>query len=344
MTPEIAAILAQDGIVNGAIYATLALCLVLVFAVTRIVLIPQGEFVAFGALTYATLAEGRVPASLVLLVALAVTAFLLGVINGEGRQGQFLSLVLRTLLAPTIAVVGCLLLAPLRQGPWVDAALAVATVAPMAPLIYRVAFQPLADASTLVLLIAAVGVHLALTGLGLLAFGAEGLRGPALSSGAIGLGPLSISAQQIWVVASSIMLMVALALYFATTLGGRALRATAINRVGARLVGIETAVAGRRAFTMAGLIGAASGVLLSPLTTVYYDSGFLIGLKGFVAAIFAGMAAYPVAVAASLGVGLVESFAAFWASPFKEAIVFATIIPVLVWRSLAAGATEEDDA
>jgi len=342
MTPDIAAILVQDGVVNGAIYALLALCLVLVFAVTRIVLIPQGEFVAFGALTYAALADGHIPASLTLLAVLALAAFFKGALT-EPADG-LRHLAVSTLAVPTVAIFGCLVLTGLHPGPWVAAALAVGVVAPMAPLIYRLGFQPLARASTLVLLIAAVGVHLALTGLGLLAFGPEGLRGPPLTEGSITLGPLLIRAQQLWVVGAAIAVMAALAVYFAATLSGRALRATAVNRIGARLVGIETAAAGRRAFTMAGLIGAGSGVLLSPLTTVYYDSGFLIGLKGFVAAIFAGMAVYPAAVIAAIGVGIVESFSAFWASPFKEAIVFATIIPVLIWRSLSAGAVDEDDS
>ena len=53
--------LLQDGITNGAIYALLGLALVLVFAVTRVILIPQGEFVTYGALTYASLASGQMP-------------------------------------------------------------------------------------------------------------------------------------------------------------------------------------------------------------------------------------------------------------------------------------------
>ena len=55
MDADIALILAQDGVINGAIYALMALSLVLVFAVTRVVLIPQGELVAFSALSYAAL-------------------------------------------------------------------------------------------------------------------------------------------------------------------------------------------------------------------------------------------------------------------------------------------------
>ena len=94
--------------------------------------------------------------------------------------------------------------------------------------------------------------------------------------------------------------------------------ATAVNRLGARLVGIATSLSGRIAFSLAGLIGALSGILIAPLTTIYYDSGFLIGLKGFVAAIIGGMVSYPLAAAAAIVVGLVESFSSFYASAFKE--------------------------
>src|SRR5438128_589158 len=77
------------------------------------------------------------------------------------------------------------------------------------------------------------------------------------------------------------------------TLSGKALRATAVNRLGARLVGIGAAQSGRIAFVLAGGIGALSGILIVPVTTVYYDSGFVIGLKGFTSAIIGGLASYP---------------------------------------------------
>ena len=67
--------LLQDGITNGAVYALLGLAMVLVFAVTRVILIPQGEFVAYGALTYATLATGQAPGTAMLAVAMGLVAF-----------------------------------------------------------------------------------------------------------------------------------------------------------------------------------------------------------------------------------------------------------------------------
>ena len=75
MNTTILLFLLQDGITNGAIYALLGLALVLVFAVTRVILIPQGEFVTYGALTYATLSAGQVPGTARLAVAMGFVAF-----------------------------------------------------------------------------------------------------------------------------------------------------------------------------------------------------------------------------------------------------------------------------
>ena len=71
--------------------------------------------------------------------------------------------------------------------------------------------------------------------------------------------------------------------------------------------------------------------------------GFLIGLKGFVGAIVGGLVSYPVAALGALLVGLLESYSSFWASAFKEVIVFTLIIPVLLWRSLTTKHVEEEE-
>ena len=343
MDATIFLILMQDGVVNGAIYALLALSLVLVFTVTRVILIPQGEFVAFGALTYAAIGEGRLPTVLWLLAGLGGAAFLAGIWTQRHarRPGALAGLAVETLLVPVLAIALAWVFTPSRPGPVAAALLTLAIVAPMAPYLYRIAFQPLAEASVLVLLIASVGVHLALVGLGLVFFGPEGYRAPGFSDARLILGPLLVRGQALWILAVTLALMAGLALFFGRTLFGKALQATAINRLGARLVGIPTALAGRIAFTMAGVIGTISGVLIAPLTTVYYDSGFLVGLKGFVAAIIGGLVSYPLAALAAVLVGCVESLSSFYASAFKEVIVFTVIIPVLLWRSLRGPAEEE---
>jgi branched-chain amino acid transport system permease protein len=336
--------LVQDGITNGAIYALLGLALVLVFAVTRVILIPQGEFVTYGALTYASLASGRMPGTAKLAVAMGVAAFAFDLF--AARRSLHWRRVARAFLVNIVlpcAVLALTFFFVSRHPPaLVSVALSLVIVASIGLFLYRLAFQPLAHTSVLVLLIASVGCHLALQGLGLLFFGAEGQRGPTIADTALSAGPLRFTGQSIAVYGITVAFIVALWLFFGLTLYGKALRATAVNRLGARLVGIRTSLSGQIAFLLASVIGALSGILIVPITTLYYDTGFLIGLKGFIAAIIGGLVSYPLTAIAALMVGIVESFSSFYASNFKEVIVFMLLVPMLLLRSLAAPAVEEE--
>ncbi len=344
MDGSIASILALDGATNGAIYALLALATVLVFAVTRVIFIPQGEFVAYGALTLAMMQTGKVPGTVWFLLILAVAVALADAAHGL-RHGHSLARlgkgVLQTLAYPVAIALVAMWAAPKGLPMLAQAALTLAIVTPLGNLLYRIAYESLADAPVLVLLIVSVGVHFALVGLGLFFFGAEGFRNPSFWDERFTAGPLTLSGQTVIIFVASLALIVSLWLFFERSFQGKALRATAVNRLGARLMGISSATAGRLSFTMAAFIGALSGLLIGPTTTVFYDSGFLIGLKGFVAAVFAGLSSYPLALVGALGVGLLESFGSFWASAFKEVIVFSSILPVLLWRSLRDPHSEE---
>ncbi|MFP8777334.1 branched-chain amino acid ABC transporter permease [Hydrogenophaga sp. RWCD_12] len=342
---SIASILALDGLTNGAVYALLGLATVLVFTVTRVIFIPQGEFVAYGALTLAMMQAGKTPGTVWLLLILAVVASLMELVERWRHHGQPLRALrsaAKTLVPPVVVALVSIWAAPQQFPMWAQAALSLAIVTAFGPLVYRVAYQSLESATPLVLLIVSVGVHFAMTGLGLLFFGAEGFRNPPFWDYRLELGPVALSGQTIVIALCSLALIVMLYLYFERSLRGKALRATAVNRTGARLMGISTHASGQLTFTMAAFIGALSGLLIGPTTTVFYDSGFLIGLKGFVAAVVAGLSSYPGALLGALFVGLVESFGSFWASAFKEVIVFTLILPVLLVRSLGSSHSDED--
>ena len=342
MDLQIALMLGQDGLVNGAIYGLIALALVLVFSVTRVIFIPQGEFVAFGALSMAMMQAGKVPATLWLLVALALMTLVAEAWRHQrGTTVDWASTAVWAVAMPAAACALVLLVRP--ASIYLQALTTLVLITPLGPLLYRLVYRPLADGTVLVLLIVSVALHGVLVGLGLLFFGAEGSRTPAFSEARFELGGIPVTGQSLVVVASAAVLVVAMFLFFGRSIVGKALRATAMNRVGARLMGIPTELSGDVSFALAALIGAVSGLLIAPLTTVYYDTGFLIGLKGFVAAIVGGLASYPLALAGALIVGQLESFSSFWASAFKEVLVFTLIIPVLWWRSLQSRHVEDEE-
>src|SRR5512133_2957786 len=112
---NIAGILALDGLSNGAVYALLALATVLLFAVTRVIFIPQGEFVAFGALTLALLQAGKVPGTVWFLLILAGAVAISDVWNGVKHHHAAARIgkqVLRTLAYPVAISLVALWAAP----------------------------------------------------------------------------------------------------------------------------------------------------------------------------------------------------------------------------------------
>jgi branched-chain amino acid transport system permease protein len=345
MTPEIALLLAQDGITTGAIYVLVALGIVLIFLATRVIFVPFGDIVGYAALTLAALQLKRIPGTVWLVLTLAAIATVMEVYglvrrHQARRIPQALLYYAALPVAPaTIAYFSAGYDLPM----WAGILITLAVVLPISPLLYRIAFRPLADASVLVLLIVAVAAHFALSGMALIFFGPEGFRTQPLTRAFFSLGPMTVSGQSILVVTSAAVFGLLLFLFFERTLSGKALRATAVNRIGARLVGIELSMTAATAFLLASALAAISGILIGPITTLYYDSGFLIGLKAFVGAIIGGLVSYPATVVGAILVGLGESYASFWNSALKEVIVFGSLIPILLWQSFATRSGVEED-
>lgn len=342
---QIAAILFQDGIANGAIYTMLALGFVLVFTTTRVIFASYGDLIAFAALTLHAIQKGNLPGTvyIVLVLALLATAAECWSLVKERSFARLPQAILLWLVVPLVPVALVFLLHGTSLNILAQIGITMALVVPIAPLLYRIVFQPIETSTTLTLLIIALVLHYALAGLAMVMFGAEGVRTTPLMRGTVSLFGLQLQAQLVMVVAMAGLLSAGLALFFNTTVTGKALRATAYNRNGARLVGISTQRSSAIAFTLAGLIAAIVGILISPTVTIYYDSGLMIGLKGFVGAVLGGFVSYPLATLGSVLVGLVEAYASFLASAFKEIIVFLAIIPIILTRWLWARNDVEDE-
>ncbi|HUB44131.1 MAG TPA: branched-chain amino acid ABC transporter permease [Acetobacteraceae bacterium] len=329
--------LLQDGITTGAIYLLLAIGLLIVFSVTRVIFVPQGDLLAFGTLTVAALQSGHLPGTLWLLDGVSTLALIASLFRGRRAA-------LRGILAwglyPAMVTAIAFFLAP-REVPAISIILALAIVTPMGPLIWRFAFRPVANASVLALLILAVALHFVLIGLGLVFFGPEEAAAPPITDVSFDFGSLNVSGQTLAVLACCAVLVLGLRWFFGSTIHGKALRAAASDRLGARLVGIDASATGALAFGLASFIAALAGVLIGAVTPISYDAGFDIGLKGFVAAIMGGLVSYPMAAAGAVLVGVLESLSSFWASAYHEVIVFTLLIPILVWLSLRSGSPED---
>ena len=191
--------------------------------------------------------------------------------------------------------------------------------------------------------IVSVALTFGLSGLGLLFFGAEGFRTKPLTSEIYRFGSVIVTSQTLLMVARPPYSACCCFCFSNTLAWARHCARHAINRTGARIIGIRPASTATLAFFLASLLAAISGILISPVTTLYYDSGFLIGLKAFVGAIIGGLLSYPGTAIGALAVGILESFASFWNSSLKEVIVFGALIPVLLWRSLSLTQVDEED-
>jgi branched-chain amino acid transport system permease protein len=344
MNAMIAILLAQDGLTNGVIYALMALVILLVFLVTRVLWVSAGDFTVLGGVTFATLQKGELPKVVWLIVILALAALVVETFAAM-RAGMWRSWwrkVALTVLscAPGLALVS--VSAPFRGVLISDIAITLLLIVPMGALLYRASFAPVASSSILTLLFVAMATHYMLLGLGLFFFGAEGYRTAAFLPGRIDIGVAAVSWQSSLVLLAVLAIVAALWWLYEATMLGKALRAAAVNRLGSQLIGIRPQMTGTVAFTIGAAVSALAGILIVPLTTLYYDSGFLIVLKGFVGTVLGGLVSFPLSLAGGLLVGVLESFASFYASAFKEAIVFALMVPILLWRSaFDAHAVEE---
>jgi branched-chain amino acid transport system permease protein len=195
----------------------------------------------------------------------------------------------------------------------------------------RIAIAPARHAGTVTLIIITIGVSLFLRGLAQLVWGKGVFRLPGFSGDdPIALFGATLPPQSLWVMGGAAIAVVALATFFRRTLLGKAMLATSYNRLAAQLVGIDTRGVLFASFGLAAALGAIGGILIAPIALTSYDSGIMLGLKGFAAAILGGLGSFSGAVAGGLLLGLLEGLGAgFVSSAYKDAIAFVVILAVL---------------
>jgi branched-chain amino acid transport system permease protein len=291
--PEHYAQLAIDGMRGGSIYALIALGFVVIHSVTGIINFAQGEFVMLGAM------------------------FCVTVYHSELSVLAPLSPPLKMVLAVLLAVVGTTLIGAVME---------------------RLAIFPARRASVVTLIIITIGATIAIRASALIIWGTRPYFVPAFTTLemedlTLRFEGLIIKAQSFWIWGVVAAVLVVLALFFGRTIIGKGLRACAINRRAAQLMGVNPSRMSLLAFSLAAALGAIGGIALAPATRPTYDMGLMLGLKGFVAGIMGGLVSFTGAVVGGLVLGVAENVGAGVTSAgYKDIIVFAVLVLILLFR------------
>ena len=194
--------------------------------------------------------------------------------------------------------------------------------------------RPSRSQSHLVLIFLTIGLSIILRGLMKLVWGNNRLAVPSLSGDTpLHLLGAAILPQTLWILGLTALAIVLLMLFFRRTNLGLAMRAVAANEAAAAVVGLRVWRVKAASFALAGALGGLAGCLVTPITTLSYDVGVLLGLKGFAAAILGGFGSFPGAILGGLILGLLESLgAAYISSAYKDVIAFVVLLLVLFIR------------
>lgn len=199
--------------------------------------------------------------------------------------------------------------------------------------LHRLAIEPARGSSPVVLIMITIGASIFLQGLAQQAFDKRFHSLPPLVSGEpLRIGGATILPQSVLVLVCAGAIVVGLWLFIDRTMLGKAVIATAANRLAARLIGIDTRKLIDFSFGVSAAIGAISGILITPIALTSYDAGTVLALKGFAAAMLGGMGSAVGAVAGGLVLGMLESLSAgYISSSYKDAVAFLIILIVLVF-------------
>ena len=225
---------------------------------------------------------------------------------------------------------------------WLSLLLAMAVCTVLGVIIEGLAYRPLRQATSLAVLITAIGVSYLLQNSALLIWGANPkvytplvpTTNAAGTPNVLQLGQLSISYLSLLTMGACVVIMIALTLFTGKTKMGKAMRACSENKDAARLMGINVNATISITFAIGSALAAVAGVLLCSYSpTLMPTTGSMPGIKAFTAAVFGGIGSIPGALLGGLLIGIIEALAkAYISTSLANSIVFAVLIVVLLVR------------
>jgi len=209
--------------------------------------------------------------------------------------------------------------------------LAVALTVVVGFALEKFAVEPARDAPIVTLIIITIGASIFLRGSAQVIWDRNFHSMPAFSgSDPVLIGGASILPQSLWILGSTVLIVIALHLFFNRTMAGKAIIATSHNPLAAKLMGINTSMVLLMSFGLSALLGSTAGILIAPISLTYTGVGIMLGLKGFCAAVLGGLGKPMGAIAGGLIVGISEAMTAgYLSSAYKDAVAFIIILAVL---------------
>ena len=199
-------------------------------------------------------------------------------------------------------------------------------------LVDRLAIRPARQARPAILLIITVGVSIVLRAAAALIWSTDPYHLPPITPGGLKLGGVMVEYQNLWMLGTAAVCMAGLALFFSYSETGRAMRACAEDPLGARLCGVSPGKMSALAFSLSAFLGGLGGALLTPLLSMSFDRGTLLGLKGFSAAILGGLGHPAGGVASGILLGVLEQYSAWFSSVYKETLALTFVVAMLLLR------------
>ncbi|NCB19815.1 MAG: branched-chain amino acid ABC transporter permease [Bacteroidia bacterium] len=205
----------------------------------------------------------------------------------------------------------------------------------LALILEKVAYRRFSNSSRLVPLITTIGASTFLKALVMLLFGLQThslLKGSGYQP-SLNLAGTSITPIQVATVFTSLALMLTLAIFLKGTKVGKAIRATAENRLSAGYVGVDTDRISQITFGIGGLLAAVAGILVGFDQNIHPNMGILAGFKGFTAAVLGGIGSVPGAAVGGFCIGIAENLGAgYISSEYKDSISFVILLVILICK------------
>ena len=332
------------GIQDGSIYALIGLGFTIIYAVTNIINFAQGEFVMLGGMcSYMLVDSVDVPTLPTVVIALLCAAAI-GALIHLLRNRRINRFILGLMIVLPLASIPLVLFlygefASVEIPVGLASFLPVLMVGAVGAILYLLSIRTARRPSILALIIITIGAALVIRGIAGVLWGDKMHRTPLYwEERTIDVLDATVHTQVLWILATMVIVAILLQLFLSRTMLGKSLKACAINPVGAGLMGINPKIMALIAFALAAAVGGAIGAVMTPKVGMTYESGFLYGLYGFVAASLGGFRSPIGAVLGGfvLGIGRALIIGVDWwlfNSDYKDVWPMVILVVILLLRS-----------